>query len=67
MPKDCDLQQPLFENRRRSIEEHAQGEQFDAFMNALEKYIPQRISLPQLIDYAVRILQEAVLMPYAKP
>jgi D-citramalate synthase len=26
------------------IEEHAQGEQFDAFMNALEKYIPQKLA-----------------------
>jgi D-citramalate synthase len=50
------------------IEEHAQGDgQFDAFMNALAKYIPQKLALPQLIDYAVRILQEATLTPCAKP
>jgi (R)-citramalate synthase len=39
------------------IEEHAQGDgQFDAFMNALAKiYITKKMSLPKLIDYAVRI------------
>jgi hypothetical protein len=36
-------------------------------MNALAKYIPQKLALPQLIDYAVRILQEATLTPCAKP
>jgi hypothetical protein len=35
------------------IEEHAQGDgQFDAFMNALAKYI-KNLELPRLIDYAV--------------
>ncbi|ALM06967.1 2-isopropylmalate synthase [Sediminicola sp. YIK13] len=40
-----------------SYEEHAQGDgQFDAFMNALRKvYRSKKISLPNLIDYAVRI------------
>jgi len=40
-----------------SYEEHAQGDgQFDAFMNALHKvYRTQKVSLPKLIDYAVRI------------
>ena len=39
------------------IEEHAQGDgQFDAFMNALGKiYKTKNLSLPKLIDYAVRI------------
>jgi D-citramalate synthase len=39
------------------IEEHAQGDgQFDAFMNALGKiYRSKNLSLPKLIDYAVRI------------
>ncbi|WP_418264684.1 alpha-isopropylmalate synthase regulatory domain-containing protein [Flavobacterium faecale] len=39
------------------IEEHAQGDgQFDAFMNALAKiYKTKKMSLPKLIDYAVRI------------
>lgn len=39
------------------IEEHAQGDgQFDAFMNALSKiYKSKKITLPKLIDYAVRI------------
>jgi D-citramalate synthase len=39
------------------IEEHAQGDgQFDAFMNALGKiYKSKNLSLPKLIDYAVRI------------
>lgn len=38
-------------------EENAQGDgQFDAFMNALRKvYRAQKMELPQLIDYAVRI------------
>jgi D-citramalate synthase len=51
------------------IEEHAQGDgQFDAFMNALAKiYTAKKLALPQLIDYAVRILQEATLTPCAKP
>ncbi|MEJ1221766.1 alpha-isopropylmalate synthase regulatory domain-containing protein [Sediminicola sp. 1XM1-17] len=40
-----------------SFEEHAQGDgQFDAFMNALRKvYRSKKISLPNLVDYAVRI------------
>ncbi len=40
-----------------TIEEHAQGDgQFDAFMNALKKiYGHKNMSLPKLIDYAVRI------------
>ena len=40
-----------------SFEEHAQGDgQYDAFMNALRKvYRSKKISLPNLIDYAVRI------------
>ena len=39
------------------FEEHAQGDgQFDAFMNALKNvYKSKKISLPKLIDYAVRI------------
>lgn len=39
------------------FEEHAQGDgQFDAFMNALTKvYAKKELSLPKLIDYAVRI------------
>ncbi len=39
------------------IEEHAQGDgQFDAFMNALAKiYKTKKMSLPKLVDYAVRI------------
>ena len=39
------------------IEENAQGDgQFDAFMNALGKiYKSKKMSLPKLIDYAVRI------------
>ena len=39
------------------IEENAQGDgQFDAFMNALAKiYKSKKMSLPKLIDYAVRI------------
>ena len=39
------------------FEEHAQGDgQFDAFMNALKNiYKTKKISLPKLIDYAVRI------------
>ncbi len=39
------------------FEEHATGDgQFDAFMNALKKiYKKENISLPKLIDYAVRI------------
>jgi (R)-citramalate synthase len=39
------------------IEEHAQGDgQFDAFMNALAKiYKSKKMTLPKLIDYAVRI------------
>lgn len=39
------------------IEEHAQGDgQFDAFMNALGKiYKGKNLTLPKLIDYAVRI------------
>ncbi|MGK0291491.1 MAG: D-citramalate synthase, partial [bacterium] len=38
-------------------EEHAQGDgQFDAFMNALKKiYVSKGLSLPVLVDYAVRI------------
>jgi len=38
-------------------EEHAQGDgQFDAFMNALKKiYTSKGLSLPVLVDYAVRI------------
>jgi hypothetical protein len=36
-------------------------------MNALAKYIPLKLALPQLIDYAVRIPQEATLTPCAKP
>ena len=38
-------------------EENAQGDgQFDAFMNALRKvYRTQKLELPQLVDYAVRI------------
>ena len=40
-----------------TIEENAQGDgQFDAFMNALAKiYKSKKMSLPKLIDYAVRI------------
>ncbi len=40
-----------------SIEENAQGDgQFDAFMNALKKFIQKKeMNLPNLIDYAVRI------------
>ncbi|MEY8021732.1 alpha-isopropylmalate synthase regulatory domain-containing protein [Muriicola sp. SD30] len=40
-----------------TIEEHAQGDgQFDAFMNALRKvYRAKKKSLPNLVDYAVRI------------
>lgn len=40
-----------------TFEEHAQGDgQFDAFMNALKKiYTYKNMSLPKLIDYAVRI------------
>jgi D-citramalate synthase len=40
-----------------SHEEHAQGDgQFDAFMNALRKvYRAKKMSLPNLVDYAVRI------------
>ena len=40
-----------------SFEENAQGDgQFDAFMNALRKvYRKKKLSLPELIDYAVRI------------
>ncbi|WP_025740872.1 alpha-isopropylmalate synthase regulatory domain-containing protein [Aquimarina pacifica] len=39
------------------IEQHAQGDgQYDAFMNALSKvYTQKNKTLPQLIDYAVRI------------
>ena len=39
------------------FEEHAQGDgQFDAFMNALSKiYKNKKLTLPKLIDYAVRI------------
>lgn len=39
------------------IEENAQGDgQFDAFMNALSKiYKSKKLTLPKLIDYAVRI------------
>jgi len=39
------------------FEEHAQGDgQFDAFMNALSKiYQNKNLTLPRLIDYAVRI------------
>ena len=39
------------------IEESAQGDgQFDAFMNALSKiYKSKKLTLPKLIDYAVRI------------
>ena len=39
------------------FEENAQGDgQFDAFMNALRKvYRKKKLSLPELIDYAVRI------------
>jgi len=39
------------------FEEHAQGDgQFDAFMNALGKlYKRKKMSLPKLVDYAVRI------------
>ena len=39
------------------FEEHAQGDgQFDAFMNALNKvYARKKLTLPNLIDYAVRI------------
>ena len=39
------------------MEENAQGDgQFDAFMNALAKiYKSKKMSLPKLIDYAVRI------------
>jgi D-citramalate synthase len=39
------------------IEENAQGDgQFDAFMNALAKiYKSKKLTLPKLIDYAVRI------------
>lgn len=39
------------------IEENAQGDgQFDAFMNALSKiYKQKKLTLPKLIDYAVRI------------
>ncbi len=41
----------------KRIEENAQGDgQFDAFMNALRKvYKSKSLSLPNLIDYAVRI------------
>jgi D-citramalate synthase len=42
----CALQ-PLCLKIDGEVEEHAQGDgQFDAFMNALAKYIPQKISLP---------------------
>jgi len=39
------------------FEEHAQGDgQFDAFMNALKKlYKNKKMTLPKLVDYAVRI------------
>jgi hypothetical protein len=59
----------LFKNRWEVIEEHAQGDgQFDAFMNALAKiYKSKELQLPKLIDYAVRIHQEVVLMHYVKP
>lgn len=41
----------------RLIEEHAQGDgQYDAFMNALRKiYAQLSVTLPTLLDYAVRI------------
>ncbi len=41
----------------KSFEANAQGDgQFDAFMNALKKvYTSQKLSLPKLTDYAVRI------------
>jgi hypothetical protein len=38
------------------------------FMNALAKiYKSKELQLPKLIDYAVRIRQEVVLMHYVKP
>jgi len=41
----------------KTFEENAQGDgQFDAFMNALRKvYHSEKIELPKLVDYAVRI------------
>ena len=41
----------------KSYEENAQGDgQFDAFMNAIRKvYTAEKMTLPKLIDYAVRI------------
>jgi len=50
------------------FEEHAQGDgQFDAFMNALGKlYKRKKMSLPKLVDYAVRIPREVHLTPYVK-
>ena len=43
------------------IEENAQGDgQFDAFMNALTRiYKSKKMTLPKLIDYAVRIPPES--------
>jgi D-citramalate synthase len=38
------------------IEEHAQGDGFDAFMNALAKIYKSKELHYKLIDYAVRIL-----------
>jgi D-citramalate synthase len=41
----------------KMYEEHSQGDgQFDAFMNAIKKiYKKKKLSLPKLVDYAVRI------------
>jgi D-citramalate synthase len=47
----------LFENWWEVIEEHAQGDgQFDAFECIGKIYKKQKLQLPKLIDYAVRIL-----------
>ncbi len=47
----------LVELNGKTYEENAQGDgQFDAFMNALRKvYRSEKIDLPKLVDYAVRI------------
>jgi hypothetical protein len=58
----------LFKIDGEVIEEHAQGDgQFDAFMNALAKIYKSKELQLKLIDYAVRIHQEVVLMHYVKP
>jgi D-citramalate synthase len=66
MPKDRPSTTLSLKLMEKSLKNTQGDGQFDAFMNALAKYIRVKFRTTK-IDYAVRIRQEVVLMPYVKP